>query len=215
MAYVTLNGVDVIETKLSLPRFGVWHADLIVDALEEPSGTMLLMVGNIAYLGYIRRAGLCAGAMQVLMVGGKGGLGKTVVSPRAYKNVPIKLPFLDVLTEAKEELSSKADTGFTGFNLPFWATRQTKAGVALSALTGAVADASWRTLRDAKVWAGVESWPKQDNPEVINEDPRNLRTICEIAPWVQPGTTVLGGKTSYVEHLVGEKGLHTHVWFER
>ena len=56
MSYATLNGQDVLEAHLNLPRVGVWHATLRVDSATLPTGLCTLEVGGMPYQGTPRAA---------------------------------------------------------------------------------------------------------------------------------------------------------------
>src|ERR1035437_4017416 len=108
MALATINGLDVLEARLHLPREGRWWADLAVDTDDAGArqGAAVIQLGEALTLkGTTVRAGAYAGSVTLQVVGGSAGLMK-VIQPKAYQGVPLRIPLQDALTEVGEVLAS-------------------------------------------------------------------------------------------------------------
>jgi hypothetical protein len=78
-AFATLAGLSVLRGALVLPRRGVWHATLTLDAAIPPAGAVTLATddGMVLYQGAVvpGRAREVYGRVEALVVGGAGRLG--------------------------------------------------------------------------------------------------------------------------------------------
>lgn len=216
-ALVTLNGIPVTEATVSLPRTGVWHAEVVLEQLEAFSGSRAtLQFGpKLALTGAVRRSGAVLGSGVLMLLGGSGNLDRPA-RPQAYQEAPVRLPLGDLLQVAEEQLSAAAQQEVLNLHLAHWVVSALPVGVALAQLmTHAVA--SWRSMPDGTLWVGVESWP--DTPDfehvLLPEQPlENLLRLQSIEPAVLPGQSFLGRHVSYVEHHLHEDELGTQVYLE-
>jgi hypothetical protein len=124
--------------------------------------------------------------------------------------VPLRIPLVDVLTDAGELLSTSADSAILSTTFPAWSRMSTGAGTSLAALVAA-AGATWRVLTDGTVWVGVESWPtstmKADAISYMPEASR--RVVATLLPTILPGQVYDGEHVSVVQHVLTSRSIRT------
>ena len=212
-----LNGSPITEATITLPRVGVWRADVTTTAaVVPPPGPAVLNLGGQSMVGAFQRVGLgLDGNLTARVVGGAGGLAVTV-QPKSYRGVPLRIPLTDVLLTGKERLSPTADPAVTGWTLTAWSTPRTSASGALTALLQAVSGATWRVLLDGTIWVGFEAWAPAIVPDAVvtdSEPDQGRLTIASINPAVLPGQTYAGQRVGRVEHRLADKMLRTTLFF--
>jgi hypothetical protein len=218
---VTANGRGVVRGQVQIPRVGVWHADLVVDARElapfEP-GTALRLVFEAAgdrleLVGTVRRAGKAFDAVALRVVAGAGGLSQQL-EPKAYQGVPLRIPLVDVLRDAGERLALSSDAAALGLELSKWIRIRQSAGAALWSLLELVPDRTWRVLADGSVWIGRETWPPaRGSYQLLALEPVAQRLELSAAvPQFMPGQTIAEGRVDNVLHLIDGGRLRSRVW---
>lgn len=215
MAYASVNTRDVLECTLSLPRRGVWVADVRLDGADVPTGPATLLLGAQTFTGTFRQARADGrGRVRARIVGGAGGL-PTQLQPRGYYQVPVRVPLADALREAGEVLSTTADPVVLDTALPWWTRRAGPAAETIS-LLAEQAGMEWRTLPDGSVWFGAETWtPLTGSYQVLAEEPEQRRLLVSsyTLPFA-PGRTLDGRRISNVEHRLDAEGLRTTLYTE-
>jgi hypothetical protein len=219
MSLITANDLRVTRAVITLPRIGVWHAELEVET-EDPSAvaeaiTLNVGEGALTLQGFARRSGMFGAHSHVRMVGGAGGFGKAV-SSKFYRQAPARIALTDALDEGGESLSSSSDSGVTGQQLASWTRHAGTVGEALHELAVELS-AAWRVLPDGSTWVGSETWPTSaaKNVHVLTESPADGRLeLSAETPIVLPGTTLDGKKLSRVEHTIEPSSVRTTAWYE-
>lgn len=213
--FASLNGIVLLEGRISVPRCGAWHADLSIDGTSVPTGTLSLVVGSQTFsCTALARPATYAGTSYLRVVGGKGGLPKQVPAQQ-FVGTDGKTIVSQTLSAVGESLSS---TSSLGMGVDSWNRAAGQASTALSKFANA-AGLSWRVLVDGTVWVGSETWPNAGlNPSsYIQSDNFPSEAFIEIAledPTLLPGTLFLNRRVSMVVHDVGSDGSRTKVWFE-
>ena len=221
MAHSTCNGAPILRGTITLPRQGVWHADLELEAIEAPTGSVLLQIGAALSLRGVvepRAGGVFAGRVRVRVVGGAGGLQRQL-DPKWYAGAPRELPLRDLVEEAGERLSSRTDPALLGEVLsPGWARVRGTAAEALGRLLEGTG-ASWRILPDGSLWAGPETWPTAQGMAdlvVLEEDrSRGRLVLATEAPQLLPGQTLRGDRVSDVEITIEPERIRLEALLER
>lgn len=218
-ALVTLNGLPVIEVKASLPRVGVWLADVSVDSAEALSGKVTLSLDGFDMVGTVRRGGVTSDVGNYRVVGGAAGFGQAA-KPKAYNNTSARIIAQDLLGDAGEALSSSVDPSLLARLLPSWVTLAAPTGFQFAQLVQTLQAEAWRMAPDGTVWLGNETWPVE-SPDTLNVSAIDLRlnrfkvTLTDGA-MVMPGTCyqVADNRVSYVK-VASEGGrLEAEVWCE-
>lgn len=217
MATATANGITVLTATVSVPRVGVWRADLDLDTADaaKVTGKIALVLDDVTWSGKAIEVGAFIGRVKVRLLGGAAGFSKPT-QPRFYQAMPAKTVITDLLTEGGERLSSTSDAAKLGTILPFWTRHAGTVGEGLENVLDELG-AVWRVLPDGSVWIGVETWPKSD--------PKNVAVEAEVAseskivfssdaPSLLPGTTFRDRKVSRVEHSIETGKTRTTAWFE-
>jgi hypothetical protein len=213
----TANGQTVIGGKITLPRVGVWRADLDVLASSDDklTGRVAVVTEKSTFVGTSIDVGSFAGRTKLRMVGGAAGMAKATKA-RFYHAIPGHVPVVDVLAEGGEQLSSTASSAELGAILPFW-TRP--AGIVSEGLEQLVDElgAAWRVLGDGSVWVGVESWPVVNPKGIILLDSVGSEGRIAIAdewPTILPGCTFRDRRVSRVEIEITPSQTRTSIWFD-
>jgi hypothetical protein len=217
VSVLTANGKFVLAARISMPRTGIWLADLTVDATEEFGEAVTLQTfdGGLTLVGTAIAGGLSSDVVHITVVGGKGGLQKEL-EPTFVRSLPVRTILTGILSEAGETLSPTSDAAVLGKTLPKWTRDRAKASSLLSDLADEVG-ATWRVLADGTVWFGVETWPDAPkvDTELLEEHPSEDRDVFGVqAPRYLPGTKLGGKKLSLVVHTIDDDGIRTEVWYE-
>lgn len=218
MAHSLLNSSSILSGCVVLPRQGVWHADLVLEAPSAPSGPVVLSLGAALRLqGTVVRAGVFAGQVRARVVGGAARLG-TELAPRWYAGAPRELPLRDLVEEAGERLASTSDPAVLSEVLtPGWARLRGTAAAALARLLDGTG-ASWRMLPSGELWVGQEAWPAAQGMAdlvVLEEDrSRGRLVLVSEAPTLLPGQMLRGDRVSDVEVTIEPERLRVEAWLE-
>lgn len=207
----TVNGNDALSVKIRKPRTGPWHADVELDGEVTLSGRVTISVDGYTFVGAVVTQGSFAGRTQAWIVGGSGGLSKTV-DAQHYSNTPVLTVIRDILSACGESLDASSVIPSTRFG--HWERESTKASHALVAAADR-AGLAWRTLDNGKIWVGVDTWAvTKTAASVLDEDwDTSCLTLAadefaELAK-VQPGATFDGHKLKQVTHLVTRGSMRT------
>ncbi len=216
----TLNGKPLVSCVLTVPRVGVWVADLEVDTDEALTGAVALDLEGSAWTGTVARGGVELGRWRGRVVGGAGGLG-AVLGPMAFADTDLRAVLTETLREAGEQLAE------TSAALDEVVTRWARVAGPASHTVADVARAAghaWRVLADGSVLVGAEIWEPLAlgaDLDVITANPRTGRydLAGAAALSIAPGRTVtLDGqavRVGAVEHRLLEVALRTVVFEER
>jgi hypothetical protein len=217
-AFLTVNGLEVVAARISLPRWGVWCAELAIDGTEVPAGQCTLELGDgpLTLKGSLARGAVSDGSVAALVLGGAGGLSR-VAEGKHYRQTPLRIPLEDLLQVAGEALASSSDAGVLSQTLAHWTRLQGPSGLSLGRLVESVEGLVWRILTDGTLWVGKEVWgqaPAFEFDALPGNPLADTATLSSLAPSVLPGQTFQGRHVSYVEHLIEESGVRSIVWFE-
>lgn len=217
MATATANGINVLTATISVPRVGVWRADLDLDAADasKVSGTIALVLGDVTWTGKATEVGAFVGRVKVRLLAGAAGFGKPT-KPRFYQSIPAKTVVTDLLTEGGEKLSNTSDAGKLGTVLPFWTRHAGTVGEGLENVLDELG-AIWRVLPDGTVYVGIETWPTSEPKDVAVETEvasESKIVFSSSSPSLLPGTTFRGRKVSRVEHSIDAGKTRTTAWYE-
>ncbi len=218
MSLAGLNGLTVLSCRLSLPFWGVWTAEVEVDAAEAPTGSAALEFDgpggeSIKFLGTIIDSGPWQGRSKAYVVGGAGKL-REVLSARNYDSeVPAHLPVLDVLLEAGEAADPSIRAALAGVTLPAWIRATGKASRQLAEIAEKTGRA-WRVKPDGTVWFGLDAWlPYTANAVVQDDDGAwSKASIAPDAPTLLPGMVFEARRVVGVVYTL-EGGLRAEVSF--
>lgn len=213
----TVNGLPVLRCTLHVPRIGAWHAQVSVEAEEvgDLDAFIELELPGSTWQGYARRVGAHHGRVEVLVVGGAGGL-VAELEPRYYADAPVSVPLGDIMRESGEQLSLTVDPSVQSPMLARWTRSRGRAGRALADLVQTLGVESWRVLEDGTIWLGTEAWDEVSlEHDVLDEDPAHGRAALGVDEFVlRPGTVLEGRGISYVLHHLEPERMRSTVWYE-
>lgn len=216
---ITVNGLPVLELRLTLPLVGAWVAELEVDTSEvddPPTGQVAIADDGGIYNATVVRSGILAHSARLDVVGGKGGLSQDVAA-RSFRDASARDVAADILAQVGEELDPSSTPAVLSIKLPYWTVTAGRAGAALSALCDALS-ARWRVLPSGGVWIGVESWPaaERDALELDRDDAAGaVFTAPDDLAVLAPGSLLSGRNVGRVEYLVTrEQPLRATYWTE-
>jgi len=216
----TLNGYPVAALTLTVPRVGVWTAD--VELVDAPAlvGAVELVVDGRTRRGTVHRGGVESERWSGRLVGGAGGL-HSLLGPAAYADTTLAVVLGETLRDAGEALA--ATSGELTATVARWArvagpTHHTVADVARAA------GYAWRVLDDGTVWTGPEAWAPVTlggDLDVIEHAPATGRYELggASAQAIDPGTTIpLDGasvRVGAVEHRLSDDVLRTVLYADQ
>lgn len=219
--HVKVNGqYQATRMTLTLPRIGLWTAEITLDTTETVSGSVTISIADtMTFQGTVMKSGQDNSNTEVLVVGGAGGL-STVLPGKAYYQVPFRTPFGDILTSVGETMSPTSDSGVLSTRLVHWCRAAGTAQKELELMIDHI-DKPWRVLPDGSVWVGDETWADSAEFEYVtlSRDPKNSVVILGAeVPKVYPGETLEsesfeGGHVSNVEHVYDGRKIRTEVTF--
>ena len=211
---------DVARGTITLPRVGVWHADLTVNADGPATGSVVATLDGVDMPAHIQKAEMAAGMLKLRIVGGAGGMGKDA-SPKHYKGGTVRHVVGDLTRDVGEVLSSSSSASILDLPLRAWTLLAVPTGALMQALADTVAEltgspVAWRVLYDGKVWFGVEAWPMcPADVQVLDVDAANSSQLLGTdALGIWPGTTIDGRRIDSVVHEVGAQNRSTVFWAE-
>ena len=102
--FADLNGIPIISGRITLPMFGIWHADVLLGIPTGIAGPQILTLLGQPYVCFVVRAIEYSGARSVRVVGGLGGWRKKISAKQYHSpvGVPGSLVLADAAAEAKE-----------------------------------------------------------------------------------------------------------------
>lgn len=221
------SSLDVLSASLDLRLAGVPLYRIELDADEAPSGPVeLVFATGPAFRGTVARATAFEGRVELVVVGGSGGLSlepelAIEVGGAGYTGTPIvveaALILGDLLALSGDALSPDVD--LESFTLPRWQRVADYAGRALGLLAAAWG-ASWRIRADGLLWIGSETWEAyEDESNVIEQG--NAADTAELSaaltvdrPDIAPGMTVGGRRVERVVYTLAGDSLRARLTYQ-
>lgn len=150
----TLAGHPVESLTLTVPRVGIWVADVSLVDAPALSGAVELALDGRTWRGAVHRGGVELGRWTGRIVGGAGGL-HAILGPAAYADTTLAVVLGETLRDAGETLASTS--GDLTATVARWARVAGPAHHTVADVARATGYA-WRTLPDSSVWVGAETW---------------------------------------------------------
>jgi hypothetical protein len=193
MSGATLNGATVLAGSLTLPRRGVWLAELELDGDTAPTGAAVLSVPREGaapdqFIGTVVHALALNGRVCVQLAGGKAALWSKAIPARQFVGSPMV-----TLDELLRDLARETGETFApapSKQLERWARAHGVGAQALGLLTREL-DLEWRLRPDGTVEVLEETWPQvTESYELLDAD--DLARIVDVAP---AGARILPGQS--------------------
>lgn len=212
--YLSVNGLSFVRGELTIPAWGIWHADLyLASSTTLPMGSAAtVQIADLTATGTVVRSLSWTGQRGVRIVGGKAGWRRTV-SAKQYAN-PQGLTAGTVITDTAktvgETVTVTADRAL-GFA---W----TRANVPASDVLQAIAPAAWYVRLDGVTVVGPrdEGSVLQSFTAVKLDQAADILTVATENPaeWL-PGKSYASpqvqGTIQRVRHMIDGMKLRTEV----
>lgn len=209
---ITLGGNRVTSAHVTLPKWGAWYADALVDGEHALSGGAAMQLAGLALSGTVLSGGPMKGRSSFRLIGGKGGWGKTLPKKSYADDAGVKAS--RVLSDAAAECGETIDASTLPSTRlgPSWTRPE---GLA-SAVLELIAPAGWYVGEDGVTRIGSRAAKALTSaiPRVSPVDlARQTVTLApESAATLVPGITVDGIEAVDVVHEVTPKGLRTTIY---
>jgi len=211
------NGNPIVSGSISMPHIGAWHATIQQSGVEPIEGSVTLEIDGISFTGTALpgRSGRSGSRARAKIVGGAGGLSKTLPAKQYANGVSVRTVVGDILRETGETLSGNSSEPTLGSSLPSWQRVEGPASRALVAILDAVG-AIWRLERDGTVLVTVEAYPDTTVEHVLLDEDWSAGVILirPQAPDLLPGVTFLVHQIKYVRHDFDGNGMRTRAYLE-
>lgn len=217
----TLAGKLVTSLSLTIPRVGLWSADVEVDDDTLLSGAVDLVVEGRTWRGHVYCGAVELGRGRYRLSAAPALLG--VLGPQAWRDTTL----LEVLRETAlaAGLSLAADLGDLSALVTHW-HRRAAPGTHTVAAVAEAAGLSWRCLADGTLWCGLDAWDLQVLPadlvELLDASPSvgRYELAGTAALDILPGRSVAlddhgDVRVGLVEHRQQGAALRTVVHSER
>lgn len=210
MSTGTLNGQVIERAAITLPRWGVWTADVQLASGAAQSGAATIEIAGLTLQGTILpdQGGVYAERGFYRVVGGAGGW-RSTVGPKAYRNasgVKLSTVVRDAARDAGETLATFTDR-VVG---PAFVRPEGEAARPLDLLV----PQGWHVGEDGVTRLSVRAAAAYQEPyQVMNRRPdRAAITIAaESLAGLVPGATLDGVEAASVRHELSPAGLRTHI----
>lgn len=208
--YASLGSTPIVSGVVTVPRSGIWHADIVLQEPADTSGALTLRLADAEMSCTAIRAIDVAGARGVRVVGGAGGWRRHILARHYGLHARVSMVVSDAASEAGERVEI-SDTR----TLRQYTRRAGPAVWTLHALLGS----SWWMGYDGIVRDTTRpSAPITTDWTAIHID--GAAGVCVVATervsdWT-PGRTFYGptisGTISRVEHRISSGSLRTTVY---
>lgn len=209
MSESTINGLPLLRATVTLPRCGVWTADVEAQSGETLSGDVTIELQGLRLVGTIEDGAPYRERGWYRVLGGKGGW-RSVLPARAYRNeAGVKLTTVvnDAAREAGESVGTFAERRIgPGFVRP-----RAEAARVLDLLTpdawyvdpsGVTQIGSWPVVPYGLTYQLIDSRPDRKRVTLAAEDLTGL----------VPGATLEGMEAASVRHELTPDGIRSQVY---
>lgn len=216
MSFAALNDAAALSGSVVLPFAGAWHAQLTLDTQTPPAGavTLALDEGAVTLRGTVVRARETFGRVEVLLVGGAGGLWAQVAG-RHYRSTPASLIWGAILSECGEVASGASWATPLASQLAQWTRIRSSGADALTRLTDALGGV-WRVdldgtvrLVDPSATSGGAVTGTQ-----VEDCPGEASALWALdTHTLTPGQLLAGRRVRDLEHQIAPQSIRTRVWY--
>lgn len=228
MSESALNGLPISQGELLKPYEGAWVADLTVITDTPIRGAVKLQMLGQTYSGTVVtdpasqrvNSGIYAGQCYLRVVGGAGGLTKTVEPNTASYDfgATAQQVLADLLGLVGERLADDIAPELLARQLPKWSWTRGPVDGALGALVDYLG-VVWTVREDGAVWLGTydpaNSRPVLTDFDILEVDARTSRTIITADTiTVRPGQAFAGLVIREVLHQIRGKESRTQLTFD-
>lgn len=211
----TLNGSPLLRAALTVPRWGIWTADVVAATGEAiaPGTRVELVIGGATYSGTVRYGGAYREATRYRIVGGADGWSRELLD-RSYQSA-LEVRRSNVLADAARECGETL--GNLGEDVrvgPAFVRHRGEASLVLDA----VAPEAWYVDEAGVTQLGARPAQAFALPYVVADSApdRGLVTVqAESIVGLVPGAQLEGIEAASVRHELTGGGLRSHIWGTR
>ena len=212
----TLNGLRVVDARVTIPAWGLWYADATVDGDKPVTGAVDLVVADLALKGTVLSGGVTNGRTHVRIVAGAGGWGKAIKANAWANDAEVKAStgLLDAAKAAGETIdAATVPTSRVGSHFA------RKGNEPASRSLQHIAPEGWYVGEDGITRIGKRA-PSTLPANVTRESVDRARGVAVLASdsiaKILPGVDVDGLVAVDVEHTISaEGGLRSTIWGAR
>lgn len=212
MGLSTLNGLRVTSARITLPAWGLPHADVQVDGEHVITGSATLKIADATYVGTILSGGPGLGRSSFRWVGGAGGWGRTLRAYPYANDATVKFATVigDAARECGETIAPIANTQRTG---PAYVRQAGPASDVLNLL----APRAWYVDEAGVTRLGARPAsvlpPKVVRIKPIDQALGMVVLASETIAGIVPGVVVDGmAAVDVIHEITTEGGLRSTVW---
>ena len=188
------NVSAVKEADLLQPQVGNWSINIAEMAgddavLSDSTGAVTVQWSGSTLQGHVERAAPDRGIWQGLIVGGKGGLNKTVTAQHYYQTPAMNI-VKATLALVGETLATDSTGLSTVINYPRRAVSASRCLDELCDVLGLI----WRVKLDGTIWLGTYTWPTAKATFVYqrSSNENDAKLMPDVGqPLLEPGTTIV------------------------
>lgn len=207
----TLNGIRVTSSKVSIPSWGCWYADVSLDGEHTISGDASLVIADLTLVGTVLSGGPQLGRSTYRIVAGKGGW-RQAVARKAYANdAGVKLS--TVVTDAAADVGETVGTLSTDRLGPAYVRQATSASRVLQDIApqGWYVDEAGVTQIGARAAGELVGSVTRIQP--LDKARGKIVLAAESIATILPGVVVDGITAVDVLHEISaEGGLRSTIW---
>lgn len=209
MSAPTINGLLLTSAAITLPRWGIWTADVEVSVGNQLSGQVQLDVGGLQLTGTIKDGAPYREVGWYRIEGGAGGWRKTIPAKHYRREAGVKLA--NVVQDAARECGETVGTVPPTLVGPAFCRLEAEAASALADL----APEAWYVDEAGVTQFGARAaaaFAAEYTLLLSAPDRRFVTVSAEDISKLVPGAIIEGLEASSVRHELTTKGLRSHVF---
>lgn len=208
----SLSGHRVVRARVSIPAWGAWFADVVVDGEVTLSGAASLVVADATFKGSVLSGGAAKGRSSFRLVGGAGGWAKTIPSKHYANDAGVKLStVLGDAAAAVEETLDASTVPATRVG-PAWTRPEDPAARVLEL----VSPGAWYVGEDGVTRLGRRprtTYAGKGTLGPVDRGRAKVTVAADSIAGITPGVVVAELEAVDVEHSISaEGGLRSTVW---
>lgn len=198
MSY-SLGDFGIVTGTLNWPAQGAWSAEVEINTDQPLGGAQTLRLPGVDLTGYIVGGGVSVLRQHLRLVGGKGGLGRSVAGQH-FNSTTVRTVVEYLVGQAGETLATDSDAAILSSRIDHWHHTTESAGAGLDRLCAHLGTA-WTIKPDGTLRIGQPTWSAYEPDHVLlGEDlVAGTLTLAGGEDTPRPGTSFLGKRVAAVE----------------
>lgn len=212
MSLATLNGARVTRCRVSIPKHGLWWAEVECASSDVLTGAVTLVLDDLTLKGTVISGGESDSRLRYRIAGGAGKWGKTIPSEAYANDLGVKVS--TVVGDAARACGESVGTLPTTSVGPAFV----RASAPASQVLDAVAPKGWYVdeLGVTQIGARAKVTYTGTAPRISTNAARGTVVLAPAAiATLLPGAVVDGVEAVDVEHVLEDGKLRTTIWGAR